>query len=130
MMTLKIILPFQQLLESPEVSRIVAETKLGSFGLWPQRLDCVALLVAGIITYETAQGGEQHVAADAGILIKTGANVSVSVRHAVTGGDLGELRKMVEETFLKIDEQEKKTRSMLARMESEIIHQSGKLHHV
>ena len=130
MMNLRIILPFKLLLDTPEVTRIVAETKLGSFGLWPRRLDCVALIAPGIVTYETARDGEQYVAVDEGILIKTSADVSISVRHAVTGGDLGDLRKMVEETFLEIDEQERKTRSMLAKMESEIIHQSGELQNV
>lgn len=124
MMTLKILLPFQVLLETREVSRIVGETKKGSFGLWPQRLDCAALLVPGIVTYESKTEGERFVAVDEGVLVKTGKTVLISVRHAVIGGDLGKLKKLVEENFLKIDEYEVKVRSILARMESDIIRQT------
>ena len=42
-MTLKVLLPFQVFLEKPDVSRIVAEGRNGSFGLLPNRLDCVAV---------------------------------------------------------------------------------------
>lgn len=130
MMTLKILLPFQVLLESREVSRIVGETKKGSFGLWPQRLDCAALLVPGIVTYESEDQGEQYVAVDEGVLVKAGPDVLISVRHAVTGGNLGELRQLVEKRFLEIDKQERKVRSILARMESDIIRQVRRLQDV
>ena len=40
----KLLLPFQVFAEKTGVSRIVAETREGSFGLLPRRLDCVAAL--------------------------------------------------------------------------------------
>ena len=43
-MKLKVLLPFQVYAEIDGVKRIVAETPQGSFGLLPQRLDCVAVL--------------------------------------------------------------------------------------
>ena len=52
-MNLKVLLPFQIFAEKTGVSRIVAETREGSFGLLPHRLDCVAALAPGILTYET-----------------------------------------------------------------------------
>jgi F-type H+-transporting ATPase subunit beta len=55
-MNLKVLLPFQVFAEKAGVSRIVAETREGSFGLLPHRLDCVAALVPGILTYQTACG--------------------------------------------------------------------------
>ena len=48
-MNLKILLPFQIFAEKTNVSRIVAETREGSFGILPHRLDCVAALVPGIL---------------------------------------------------------------------------------
>ena len=128
-MTLKILLPFQRLLEVGEVTCIVAETKGGFFGLWPRRLDCVAHLVPGIITYGTRGQGEHYVAVDEGVLVKTGQTVLVSVRHAVIGGDLGGLRQLVEEKFVEIDEHEREVRSILARMESNIVRQTRELQH-
>jgi F-type H+-transporting ATPase subunit epsilon len=43
-MHLKILLPFKLFSENTGVLRIVAGTPTGSFGLLPQRLDCVAAL--------------------------------------------------------------------------------------
>ena len=47
-MNLKVLLPFQVFAEKTGVLRIVAETREGSFGLLPHRLDCVAALAPGI----------------------------------------------------------------------------------
>ena len=49
LMHLKVLLPFQIFADKTDVSRIVAETREGSFGLLPHRLDCVAALVPGIL---------------------------------------------------------------------------------
>ena len=99
-MNLKILLPFQVFAEKTGVSRIVAETPEGSFGLLHHRLDCVAALAPGILTYETAADGEVFVAVDEGVIVKAGPDVRVSVRRALTGTDLGQLRGAVEQEFL------------------------------
>jgi len=49
------------------VSRIVAETREGSFGLLPHRLDCVAGLAPGILIYNRKEA-EVYVAVDEGVL--------------------------------------------------------------
>jgi F-type H+-transporting ATPase subunit epsilon len=71
-MNLKILLPFQVFTEKAGVFRIVAEGRQGSFGILPHRLDCVAALAPGILTYETESDGEVYVAVDEGVLVKTG----------------------------------------------------------
>ena len=96
LMNLKILLPFQIFAEKTGVSRIVAETREGSFGLLPHRLDCVAALEPGILIYETESDGEVLVAVDEGVLIKAGLDVFVSVRRALGGADLGQLRELRE----------------------------------
>jgi hypothetical protein len=58
LLDLKILLSFRIFEAKGGVSRIVAETREGSFGLLPHRLDCVAALTPGILTYETEQDGE------------------------------------------------------------------------
>ena len=105
LMNLKVLLPFQIFAEKTGVSRIVAETREGSFGLLPHRLDCVAALAPGILIYETEAEGEVYVAVDEGVLVKTGPDVLVSVRRAIGGTDLGQLREAVEREFLTLDEQ-------------------------
>ncbi|MDX1722286.1 MAG: F0F1 ATP synthase subunit epsilon [Pseudomonas sp.] len=117
-MNLKLLLPFQIFAEVSGVSRLVAETRGGSFGLLPQRLDCVAALTPGILIYETAADGEVFVAVDEGVLVKTGAQVLISVRRALRGSDLAQLREAVEQEFLTLDENEQGVRSMMAKLES------------
>lgn len=127
-MTLKVLLPFQVFLEKPDISRIVAEGRNGSFGLLPNRLDCVAALAPGILTYETDADGEVFVAVDEGVLVKTGLDVLVSVRRAQDGADLGQLRAAVERDFINLDEREKSVRSTLAKMESDLVRRMASLH--
>ena len=120
-MNLKILMPFQVFADKSGVSRIVAETSAGSFGLLPRRLDCVAALTPGILTYQTDADGEVFVAIDEGVIVKAGGDVRVSVRRALAGPDLGRLRDAVDREFLTLDEQEESVRSVLAKMEGELI---------
>jgi F-type H+-transporting ATPase subunit epsilon len=117
-MKLKVLLPFQVFAEIDGVKRIVAETSQGSLGLLPQRLDCVAVLKPGILTFENETEGEVYVAVDEGILVKAGADVLVSVRNAIGGMSLGKLREAVEQEFMNLDEGEKQVRAVLAKLES------------
>ena len=126
-MNLKILLPFQVFAEKTGVLRIIAETPEGSFGLLPHRLDCVAALAPGILTYETAADGEVFVAVDEGVIVKAGPDVRVSVRRALAGADLGQLRGAVEQEFLTLDEQEKSVRTVVAKMESDLIRRMATL---
>ncbi len=120
-MNLKILLPFQVYAEKTAVSRIVAESPAGSFGLLPHRRDCVAALVPGILAYQTEGAGEVFVAIDEGILVKAGPDVFVSVRRAIGGTDLGQLRAAVEKEFLAMDEREQNVRAVTARMETSVL---------
>ncbi len=128
-MNLKVLLPFQIFAEKNGVSRIVAETREGSFGLLPHRLDCVAALVPGILIYETASDGEVLVAVDEGVLAKTGADVLVSVRRAIGGTDLGHLRAAVEKEFLTLDEHEQSVRQVVAKLETGFLRRFATLQH-
>jgi F-type H+-transporting ATPase subunit epsilon len=120
-MNLKILLPFEIFADKAGVSRIVAETREGSFGLLPHRLDCVAALAPGILTYENSAEGEVYVAVDEGVLVKTGLDVLISVRNAIGGTDLAHLHEAVEREFLHLDEREQSVRSVMAKMESDLI---------
>ncbi len=128
-MKLRILLPFKVFAEKTDVVRIVAGTREGSFGLLPHRLDCVAALAPGILVFETEAEGEVFMAVDEGVLVKTGADVLVSVRNAIGGMDLGKLREAVEREFLNLDEQEKSLRSVLAKLESGLIRRFAEFHH-
>jgi len=129
LMTLKVLLPFRIFAEKTGVSRIVAETPEGSFGLLPHRLDCVAALAPGILIYETQLEGEVYLAVDEGVLVKTGLDVFVSVRNAIAGTDLSQLHEAVSQEFLKLDEQEQSVRSVMERIESDFIRRVTEFHH-
>ena len=129
LMNLKILLPFQIFAEKTGVSRIVAETREGSFGLLPHRLDCVAALEPGILIYETESDGEVLVAVDEGVLIKTGLDVFVSVRRALGGADLGQLRDTVEREFLTLDEQEQSMRTVMTKLEAGFLRRFASFQH-
>ena len=128
-MNLKILLPFQIFAQRTGVSRIVAETREGSFGLLPRRLDCVAALVPGILIYETESDGEVLVAVDEGVLIKTGPDVLVSVRRAIGGRHLDQLRDAVEQEFLTLDEDEQSVRSVMAKLETGVLRRFASFRH-
>jgi F-type H+-transporting ATPase subunit epsilon len=128
-MKLKVLLPFRVLAEIDEVIRLVAETPQGSFGILPHRLDCVAVLTPGILTYETSAGSETYIAVNEGILVKTGVNVLVSVRNAISGADLGRLREAISHEFASLNEDEKRVRAVLAKLESGFIRRYLEFHH-
>jgi F-type H+-transporting ATPase subunit epsilon len=126
-MQLEILLPFKVFARKTGVSRIVAETADGSFGLLPHRLDCVAALVPGILVCESDDEGEFWLAVDEGVLVKAGAQVSVSVRRALGGTDPDQLRQAVEQEFLVLDEQEQSVRQVMARLEAGFMRRYARL---
>ncbi len=128
LMKLKILLPFQIFAEISGVSRVVAETHEGSYGLLPHRLDCVAALTPGILVFEEEGGDEVFVAVDEGVLVKTGLDVLISVRNAISGTDLSKLREAVEKEFLNLNDEERKVRSVMVKMESGFISQLAEFH--
>ncbi|MDI1314757.1 F0F1 ATP synthase subunit epsilon [Prosthecobacter sp.] len=128
-MNLKLLLPFQVFANKTGVTRIVAETRQGSFGLLPQRQDCVAALAPGILVYETEADGEVFVAVDEGMLVKTGPDVLISVRRAMAGNDLTKLRDSVDQEFLTLDEDERSARSVMAKLETGFLRRFANFKH-
>lgn len=127
-MHLRVLLPFDVLVDVAEVLRVVVDTAAGSFGLLPHRRDCVAALVPGILIYEAA-AGEVFVAVDEGVLVKCGPEVLVSVRRAIAGTDLGLLRRRVEEEFLRLDATELGLRSVMDRVEARFMRRLASFDH-
>jgi len=127
-MTLTILLPFRIFAKLDNVSRIVAETLEGSFGLLPHRLDCAAALVPGILSYTDAEN-TAYVAVDQGTLMKIGDCVFISVRRAIAGTDLNDLQQAVVREYLTLNTQEREMRSVVAKMESGFIGRLAELRH-
>jgi F-type H+-transporting ATPase subunit epsilon len=117
-MHLQILLPFEIFADKTGIKNIIVDTISGSFGLLPLRLDCVAALEAGILSYTTANDEVIYVAIDAGILVKVGSDVSVSVRQAKGDLELNQLYDSVKEDFWNKDQHEREIRASLAKLES------------
>jgi F-type H+-transporting ATPase subunit epsilon len=114
-MRLKVLLPTRVLIDQ-DVTKVTAEAENGSFCILPRHIDFVAALVPGILSFKSNRE-EEFLAVDEGILVKRGNEVMVSIRKAVRGKNLGTLKQTVEEEFRILDEREKKTRSILAKLE-------------
>ncbi|MEW5783970.1 MAG: F0F1 ATP synthase subunit epsilon [Bacillota bacterium] len=120
-MNLKVLLPTEVLLEE-EVFKIMAEAENGFFTLLPRHVDFVAALVPGIFSYTTPPDEEErHLALDGGVLVKRGDDVFVSAARAVKGKSLAQLRAAVETELKQMDENERKGRSVLARLEADTL---------
>jgi F-type H+-transporting ATPase subunit epsilon len=117
---LKLLLPTQVLIDE-EATKVIAEAENGFFCLLPRHVDFVAALAPGMLSFVSAEGQEEFLAVDEGILVKCGSEVLVSTQHAVRGPDLGQLRQMVEEQFETLDERERMTRSALAQLEASFV---------
>ena len=116
-MNLRIFLP-EKIVIDQEVTKVVAEAEDGSFGILPKHIDFAAALIPGIFSFES-KDGEVFLAIDEGILVKCGSDVWVSTRKAVLGKSLGELKETVEHEFRSLDDRERKTRSILAKLEAD-----------
>lgn len=119
-MILKILLPSHVFLEK-EVKKIIAEGPLGFFCLLPRHVDFVAVLVPGIFMLINTEDQEEYYALGPGSLVKTGRQVLVSIRDAVKGESLEELKDAVEEKFFRLQEQEEGARRALSKLEADTI---------
>lgn len=129
LMQLKVLLPFKVFAQKGAVKNIVVKTDSGFFGILPNRLDCVAVLTPGILSWHTESEGETVIAVDDGILVKAGAEVLVSVRGAIGGKDMNALHEAVTQQFIQESNEEKAMCRTLAKLESGFIHRFAEWQH-
>ena len=73
--------------------------------------------------------GTVYLAVDEGVLVKTGTDVLVSVRHAIGGTNLGQLHDEIKKKFLTLDREERMVRDMVAKMESGFVGRIAEFQH-
>ncbi len=125
-LNLKILLPAEVLLDE-EIVQVTAEAENGFFTLLPHHIDFVTALVPGIFFYLTPDGEEHFLALDEGILIKQGDKVYVSAVRAVAGDDLEHLEDLVVNELRILGENEKKARTVMARLEADTLRRFTRL---
>jgi F-type H+-transporting ATPase subunit epsilon len=119
-MKLEVRTPTGMVLDENEGRRVAAETVDGAFTVKPRHLDFVTTLVPGILAC-TVAGEELLLAVDRGVLVKAGAEVTVSVRDAVRGDSIENLEQTVREHLERRGEHERRAFSALARLESNLV---------
>ncbi|MFO7544088.1 MAG: hypothetical protein R6W77_01175 [Trueperaceae bacterium] len=144
-MRLLLTAPSAVLVNAP-VAKIFAESEAGAFCILPRHADIATILVPGLLTYvpadtradgepaaaatatETdAQDGEVVVAIDHGVLVKCADEVRVTCLRAVVAGDLAGAVATVQQRFRQQSEREKRARTMLLRLEADILRRLGEL---
>ena len=120
MMDLRILLPEKTYWQG-KVKKIVGEAIDGFFCLLPRHVDFVTMMIPGIFFALTEKEEEFYLAINEGILIKANDQVTLSTMGAVKGDNLGDLKKEVEENFVKINEQEKGAHSALQKLEADFV---------
>ena len=120
MMQVKILLPSTVFLDQV-AKKLVAEGQNGFFCLLPRHIDYTNALVPGILTLEHVDGQIAYYAVSEGILVKIGRQVLLSVRDAVRGETLEDLKKAVDSQFLQLIRQEQASRTALRKLEAETI---------
>lgn len=122
---LRVVTPTGDVVDA-EVGKVTAEAADGSFTLLPRHIDMVAALVPGLLVYVPAgEGGtpqpdERLLAVDTGTLVKCGSEVLVATEGAIPGDDVLSLQRELRRSFLDVDERERRSRTALARMESDM----------
>lgn len=120
MMELRVVLPEKTYWQG-KVKKIVGEAINGFFCLLPGHVDFVTIMTPGIFFALTETEQDIYMAINEGILIKTKERVTLSTREAVKGENLGNLKKQVEENFVKINEQERGARNALQKLEADFV---------
>jgi len=116
-MQLKVLLPTEILVDEP-ATKVIAEALDGYFCLLPRHRDFVTALVPGVVAFNDQSGVERFAAIDEGVLVKCASSVMISAYNGVRGGDLDGLQSLVEETYLQLNEHERRARTALSRLEA------------
>lgn len=119
-------LPTRTLFEG-NAQRLYAVAANGAFGILPNHIDFVTVLVPSVLILTSADGTEQFFGIDEGILVKQGHQVDIAIRRGVQGEDLDTLNDTVQAAFIEVDEEERVARSALSRLEAGIVRRFGEL---
>ncbi|MDR3614383.1 MAG: F0F1 ATP synthase subunit epsilon [Candidatus Obscuribacterales bacterium] len=130
LMTLKVLIPAGVFAQIENVAKVTLNTRdCGNICLLPHRLDCIAALSAGLLTYTEDGKSNTYLAIDDGVMVKTGLNVLVSVRNAFRGDDLKTLHKLIEQQFIDLSQEEQKYRLTSKKLESNLLSRLVELSH-
>ena len=118
-MTVKICIPAQQL-SFENIGKLRTEAENGWFTFLPRHIDCTIALVPGIIELVPEAGEPVYAGIDEAVLVKEGETVMIAAGKAVTANNFEDLIETVERQFKAMDERDRKLRSVLTKLETEL----------
>ncbi len=119
-MNLTILLPEKTYWQG-RVKKVVGEARNGSFCLLPAHIDFVTIMVPGIFYTVTEEEQEVYLAINEGVLLKTGREVTLATINAIKGENLGSLKRQIVEDFKKVNQQDRKARQALQKLEADFV---------
>ncbi|MDR3126510.1 MAG: hypothetical protein LBT92_02670 [Rickettsiales bacterium] len=97
------------------VERISVEGFDGPFSILPRHADYAAAVRPSVLSFSVG-GKDVFFGVDEGVLTKSGPHVVVSVRRAVKGSSLADLKARLAEEKKSVTNEEKRARSALASL--------------
>lgn len=93
----------------------------GAFGILPNHLDFVTVLVPSVLLVTQPDGTERIFGIDDGTLVKKGQAVEIAVQRGVEAPDLASLDAAVTGFWDAMEDEERVARAALSRLEADIV---------
>lgn len=116
LMRLKVFSPTGTVLDLP-IRKIDFEAIDGYWTLLPKHVDYVNALTPSIVSYTNEDNITKYMACNKGVIVKKGANISISTKLAILDDSLEKLQKTIEIDFKAMDEERKEVNTTMARLE-------------
>ncbi len=99
-MRLRIVTPFQIVVDEDRVRALRAEDASGSFGILPGHADFLTSLSISVVSWKVAGGAQRFCAVRRGVLsVAGGREIAIATREAIPGDDFARLAETVLERF-------------------------------
>jgi F-type H+-transporting ATPase subunit epsilon len=107
-MRLRIVTPFQIVVDEDRVRALRAEDASGAFGVLPGHADFLTSLAISVVSWTSAGGAQRYCAVRRGVLsVTAGRDVAIASREAIAGDDFARLDQTVLERFRAESESER-----------------------
>ncbi len=99
-MRLRIVTPFEIVVDEDRVQALRAEDASGGFGVLPGHADFLTSLSISVVSWTSAGGAQRYCAVRRGVLsVTAGRDVAIATREAIVGEDFARLDETVLERF-------------------------------
>ncbi len=123
-MRLRIVTPFEIVVDEDRVQALRAEDASGGFGVLPGHADFLTSLSISVVSWTSAGGAQRYCAARRGVLsVTAGRDVAIATREAIAGDDFATLDETVLARFRAEGESERQEHVESTRLQLVAIRQ-------